>query len=107
MKLNPQQQQIFNLLDGGGWVCSNLIQDRVSRDYRKRISEMREKGYAIDSMACDKTCHIPHKARVFMYKLQDVPKHIVNIVDNDTLPPVKVDGRWQPQPVYRKEVVPL
>ena len=107
MHLSPQQQQIFNIIDGAGWVCSNVINDRVSRDYRKRIAELRAMDFSIDSMACDKSCGIPHKARVFMYKLQDVPIKMIQVIDNDTLPPVKIDGRWVPQTVIRKEVVPL
>lgn len=43
----------------------------------------------------------------YVYSLLERPTMLVQRVDNDTLPPIKVDGRWVPQPVYSEEKIPV
>ena len=103
MKLSPQKQYLFSLLKNGEWICSNAIDPFILRDHRKRLSEMNREGFVIESEVCH--CERKHRAGVHKYRLVDVPKHEVEIRDNDVLPPIKVEGRWVPRPVYRKEIV--
>lgn len=73
MRLSPQKQYLYNLLKSGEWVCSNLIDGKIVRDYRKRLSEMCREGFTIESLPCDGACKIAHKAGVHMYRMGDLP----------------------------------
>ncbi len=106
-ELSPQKQYIYNLFKDGAWHCSNFIDPHIVRDYRKRISEMNHEGFTFESQVCNGACGFKHKAGVHMYRIETIPTRTVEIRDNDTLSPIKIDGRWVPQPVYKKETVPM
>ena len=72
MHLSPSQTKIIDYLNDGEWKCmANAT--FFMKDDRKRISELREKGYVIDSRECDGRCGIQHNARLFMRRLVDAP----------------------------------
>lgn len=73
MKLSPQKQYLYDILKDGGWVCSNTIDPRTVRDYRKRLSEMNREGFVIKSETCGEWAH-QHKAGVHKYMLVEAPK---------------------------------
>lgn len=61
-------QKILKLLSDGKWHCGNEITSLFIKDDRKRISELREKGYNIISELCD--CG-RHTSNIFKRKLID------------------------------------
>ena len=68
---------------------------------------MNREGFTFRSEVCDKSCGTNHKAGIHRYKLQDIPTITKEIRDNDTLPPIKTaEGRWIPNPIYKKETIP-
>lgn len=74
MKLTNQQRAIVALLGDGLWHCTKEINDLYIRDDRKRISELKAKGYVIDGKKCD--MH-HHTSPLFMRRLISIPQELV------------------------------
>lgn len=71
-KLTPQQKVIVDYLADGKWHCMTS-KDFFMKDDRKRISELNQKGYTIESSKCDRRCGIQHSSPVLMRRLLAVP----------------------------------
>ena len=87
MNLSPQKQKLYDMYKHGDWVCSTAI--LFIRDFRKRISEMRDMGYNFQSMRCDGRCGTKHASNVHMYKLDGEPMRTVykyELVDGMRVP---------------------
>ena len=59
--------RILEWLSDGTWKCSTEID--FMRDARKRISELRQKGYRIEGIPCDGRCGVRHHSRLYMRRL--------------------------------------
>ena len=68
--MTPQQQIILNWLGDEEWHCPTEI--TYMYDLRKRISELRRKGYNIQSVICDKRCGINHSSGIVMRRLVSI-----------------------------------
>ncbi len=66
------KERLLDLYADGEWRCSTAI--AFMRDFRKRISELREDGYVWDSIRCDGRCDIKHTSTIHMYRLVDKPR---------------------------------
>jgi len=72
MHLSPSQAKIIDYLNDGEWHCMANPSFFI-KDDRKRLSELREKGYGIESKECDGRCGVQHNARLLMRRLVHSP----------------------------------
>lgn len=72
MKLSPQHRKILNYLEGGEWKCITTA-NLFIKDERKRLSELRDKGYNIVGERCDGRCGVKHSANILMRKWVKTP----------------------------------
>ena len=54
-------KRIFEWLADGEWHCGTELS--YMKDDRKRISELRQKGYLIEGISCDGRCNTIHKSK--------------------------------------------
>jgi len=67
----PQIQRVLSkLIINGTWICGTEFQQEFIPTYAQRISDLRKKGWDIQSDKCDKTNH-SHTGNVFMYRIHD------------------------------------
>src|SRR6478609_7412284 len=66
--MKSQHQKILNLLSDGAWHCGQEINDLYIKDDRKRLSELRQMGYAIETAPCNLKDHI-HNSKIVMRRL--------------------------------------
>lgn len=52
-----QCQKILNLLSKGTWVCTSEMAALYMVDYRRRLVDLKEKGYLFASRRCTKHPH--------------------------------------------------
>ena len=72
MHLTPQQKQITDMLADGAWHCPTV--ELYMKDDRKRISELKDKGFIFDESG--KTCTDPthrHRSPVKLRRLISWP----------------------------------
>lgn len=50
--LNPQTQKIYEILQDERWHCVNEFIDTYSVDYRRRLVDLKRKGYQLISRKC-------------------------------------------------------
>jgi len=60
-------KRIFEWLADGEWHCGTELS--YMKDDRKRISELRQKGYLIEGIPCDGRCGVRHHSRLYMRRL--------------------------------------
>lgn len=52
-----QQNKILNLLDDGAWHCTSEMAALYMVDYRRRLVDLKEKGWQLESRRCTKHPH--------------------------------------------------
>jgi len=71
MKEKTQIEKVLSKLQiNGTWICGTEFQKEFIPTYSQRISELRKKGWEIESDICNRTTH-SHKGSVAMYRLHD------------------------------------
>lgn len=95
-----QESLVIEQLKENGFVTRNwALQNYISR-LGAIICDLNHEGYSIQGDWV-KTDH----GRDFRYTLLDSPKKTIQRIDVDSLPPIKINGRWMPQMVTHKETV--
>lgn len=70
-KPTPQVERVLSkLIVNGGWICGVEFQKEFIPTYSQRITDLRKRGWNIESDVCDKTSH-NHTGRVAMYRIND------------------------------------
>lgn len=68
-------QKILNLLSDHKWHCGQELNDLYIKDDRRRITDLKRKGYQIESQLCN-LGHI-HNSRLYMRRLKPTESQIV------------------------------
>ena len=71
--MNSQTQKIKELLVDGDWHCVNEFIDTYCVDYRRRITDLKEKGYILDGRKCE--LHDFHRGGSKMWRLIGQTSH--------------------------------
>lgn len=63
-----------NILDvlrraNGNWVCTTVFDTMFIRDHRKRVSELIDQGYKIESEPCRGSCGKEHNSNIYKRRL--------------------------------------
>lgn len=67
----PQIERVLSILQiNGTWVCGSQFHKEFIPTYAQRISELRQKGWDIESDRCDRATH-SHAGSVAMYRIKD------------------------------------
>ena len=74
--MNTQLNKILNVLEDFRWHCVNEFIDTYCVDYRRRLKDIKDKGYILESAKC--TIHEFHRGGSKMWKLLDTPKNPQN-----------------------------
>ena len=67
-----QKQKILNLLDDGRWHCSSEMYAMYLADPRKRLHELKQAGYILESRWCKDH---PHEGLQKQWRLIATPKN--------------------------------
>src|SRR3990167_4745808 len=69
--MNSQTQKILELLNGGEWVCTSQMYALYMADPRRRLCDLRDKGYILEKRRCE--LHDYHRGGSKMWRLVSAP----------------------------------
>ena len=77
-----QTNQILDLLESGNWICVSDMLKLYCVDYRRRLCDLKDKGYLLESRKCQQ--HSYHKGISKEWRLMTKPN-----AHNDIIAPIK------------------
>jgi len=83
--MNSQTQKILELLNGGDWVCTSQMYALFMADPRRRLCDLRDKGYVLEKERCK--LHSYHKGGSKMWKLVSSPSFPLKLARSEELAP--------------------
>ena len=98
MKSKSQKQIVIDKLKSDGEITNLFCITNGIWRLSDIILHLRRDGYKIEGGFIEGT-------KNYKYSMTDFPKKTIEIIDLDSLPPVKIEGRWVGQRIIRREVV--
>lgn len=97
-----QHQKILTLLDKGDWVCTSSMYALFIADPRKRLCELKEKGYQLESRRCQQ--HNYHDAGSKEWRLTDSLPTVIKQLEKEAFNVSKWLGQWKPEEIKQQSL---
>ena len=82
--MNSQINKIMELLKAGDWICTSQMYALYMSDPRRRLCDLREKGYILESKKC--SLHDFHRGGSKMWRFIQLPNDPPTLPISQNLP---------------------